>query len=1420
MATGSKRDVRLAVEIDTVGEETLRRAADEVRRLAREGGDAAPALSAAAAELDKLTDQAAALGALKGLTEEIQRLSAEQAEAASRARAVGEALTAQREKVEQLRAQEQQLQETRRAARTAQTEAINELQRLRASTDAAGKASLKYASDIQAQVDKQTQARSTLTDVRNELEKLRPVITEAANAEARLGKQFDALNDSAAKGQSALRSREQALASASAAALAAGAASTDLAQADQALLASAQRLVGETNELIAAERERAAGAAEGAAAVRELEAASRRAERAYQEEQQALLASVAAQREAAAAAARKAQADFDAAEAADSLAAAQQRGRAAAESELAAIRESEQFMQRYAAAQREAAAAADALAAAEGEEAMRRLTAAARLADAEFRELTASLRTAEAATDEYALATIRAASAGADDQAATQARLRAADALVASERELTVAQRELAASRNTSRAALVAEAQALLSVAAAARQSQAATTASAVAARQAGEAIQRAFGAVGIRSIDAIEAEIEQTSAALTRLEVAARRGALGQDELARAAGAAEVKLARLRGEIQQVQATPGRFEQLSNGINDIISRFAGLGAAIATVGVAVQPVLNATIALDQMRRVLTTVTGSAQVAEEQIGALRQIAQQSGQVFTEVGQSYAKFAASALQSGLSISDVNDVFKSVALAAGNLGLSSDQAKRALEALSQIASKGVVSLEELRQQLGDALPGVLPLLAKELGLTQSELIKVVESGQLLAREAIPAIGRSLQALQPQNGVVNGLVANFNRFKNVLLEAGTAIVEGPLGQTAGVVLTAFGGAIRDVTVVAVSASEAFKLLGLSVVTTLDALAGNISFREAGKRIGEFAEQAGARINAFKETAFGADEALNQLGRTAGFTGQSFARLTLEQQKLISAADGAAQSAAKGVEARKAEAEASSRLAGLLGDETAQRLAAVDAALAVADATQNQLRADEAYLQSLRNLRDETIRKAGADTAALEGVKALVEETDKKIAKAEADVDKTRAQAEAARAFAAAQQLAADAAVDNSARIEEFRAAVERAAASQRSAARQYAEGRGSLETLRAATEDLARAKGLLRDAINDLDAALKREIDTLKADNEVKRAGLELELAQARNALRVAQEKGRETAARAAGIRVAELEQALRRTGAAATLQEAEATLLFVAAKEAELRAIGQLTPEIEKELELQRKAALATVLKTQAQIESNKADDDALLRLRNLAGALDGATASTTRSTAAINDNTQSARANSDALTSVARSTDAASLARERYNKLLREDPSRLVGGDGIAGIRNPGANTPSNLPEIDSFGKLIRGTPNGGITRTGSGQLQPPDNSGRWVFNTNRRGEGPFGLGVWELTPEAAAEEAEFIRNPDRFRTGMQPAPAPSPSGLVGPQSRTVRIELAVGNQVLPVEASESAAAQFLAAVERAQRTGS
>lgn len=80
-----------------------------------------------------------------------------------------------------------------------------------------------------------------------------------------------------------------------------------------------------------------------------------------------------------------------------------------------------------------------------------------------------------------------------------------------------------------------------------------------------------------------------------------------------------------------------------------------------------------------------------------------------------------------------------------------GGSGDTLKRASVAIQQMVGKGVVSMEELRQQLGEAVPTAMKDMADQMGVSMAELAKMVQTGTLKAE---PALNKMFLRMQVNN------------------------------------------------------------------------------------------------------------------------------------------------------------------------------------------------------------------------------------------------------------------------------------------------------------------------------------------------------------------------------------------------------------------------------------------------------------------------------------------------------------------------------------------------------------------------------------------------------------------------------------------------------------------------------------------
>lgn len=117
----------------------------------------------------------------------------------------------------------------------------------------------------------------------------------------------------------------------------------------------------------------------------------------------------------------------------------------------------------------------------------------------------------------------------------------------------------------------------------------------------------------------------------------------------------------------------------------------------------------------------------------------------------------------------------DIFEGVGIAASVMNLTAEQSEGAFLALSQMASKGVVSAEELRGQLGERLPGAMGIAAKAMGVTQSKLGDMLQKGEIIATDFLPKFAKELKNTFEGGlpAAMNSMQSSINRQENALTQ-----------------------------------------------------------------------------------------------------------------------------------------------------------------------------------------------------------------------------------------------------------------------------------------------------------------------------------------------------------------------------------------------------------------------------------------------------------------------------------------------------------------------------------------------------------------------------------------------------------------------------------------------------------------------
>jgi tape measure domain-containing protein len=222
----------------------------------------------------------------------------------------------------------------------------------------------------------------------------------------------------------------------------------------------------------------------------------------------------------------------------------------------------------------------------------------------------------------------------------------------------------------------------------------------------------------------------------------------------------------------ESLKAPINPMNQLGGSIRSLIAGYIGLQAAVGLVNRSFQESLK----LDATSNALKTVFKSSLIAESQMGRLADMANTLGLDFVTLADSYKYFAGAAITSGASLEQTNQIFDSVARASAVLRLSADDTQGALRALGQMMSKGTVNAEELKGQLGDRLPGALAIMALATGNTTAKLMKLMETGQLMAADVLPKFANQLDksiGADAANGI-ESTTASLNRLKNAFTES----------------------------------------------------------------------------------------------------------------------------------------------------------------------------------------------------------------------------------------------------------------------------------------------------------------------------------------------------------------------------------------------------------------------------------------------------------------------------------------------------------------------------------------------------------------------------------------------------------------------------------------------------------------------
>lgn len=301
-------------------------------------------------------------------------------------------------------------------------------------------------------------------------------------------------------------------------------------------------------------------------------------------------------------------------------------------------------------------------------------------------------------------------------------------------------------------------------------------------ARQAREVKKALLENSSYRKLDnelkTLRATSKDLLAEMVRLERQGLKNSEAYRQLARESNNLVGKTMTLDRQMKSIDASVGQNYRNVGNYGDAISmvapqlsQFTGrlglLGLAVAGVNQS----FNSNLRMEPITQSLKFASGSATEFQKNLDFLRESSDRLGLEFISTATSFKLWQGAAKFSNLTATESRGIFESVANASAKMKLSNEQVQGTFLALSQIMSKGKVQAEELRGQLGERLPGAFSLAARAMGVTEVELNKMLEKGEVLASDFLPRFAAQLDISfgNDKKERIEGMQASVNRLKN---------------------------------------------------------------------------------------------------------------------------------------------------------------------------------------------------------------------------------------------------------------------------------------------------------------------------------------------------------------------------------------------------------------------------------------------------------------------------------------------------------------------------------------------------------------------------------------------------------------------------------------------------------------------------
>ena len=275
-------------------------------------------------------------------------------------------------------------------------------------------------------------------------------------------------------------------------------------------------------------------------------------------------------------------------------------------------------------------------------------------------------------------------------------------------------------------------------------------------------------------------AKMEATFAALVR-ELKGTAKAVAAT--ARDVKKASAELERMRKSAERAEEHMGALRNHADRAAQAMRRFKQVIATVV-LGRLVQALYQTAIQLDKFNTLMTLTAGNARLAADEMAFVKRTAYELGLSLEPSISGYAKLLSTIENTPLE-GRGREMFIGISEAIRGFRLAGDDAEGVWRALIQVMSKGTVQADELRGQLGERIPGAFRIAAEAMGVTQRELSRMMDRGELISETFMPRFISRLREVASASAELSkeSPDAKLARLANAFLDLKRAILDAGL-------------------------------------------------------------------------------------------------------------------------------------------------------------------------------------------------------------------------------------------------------------------------------------------------------------------------------------------------------------------------------------------------------------------------------------------------------------------------------------------------------------------------------------------------------------------------------------------------------------------------------------------------------------